>query len=253
MAFVHRRILTEVPECVRYLEALTSALPCSFMKLVEHAHSLCPEIEAYCNKHPLTLKGRDKGSAGKLAEYYLFGQLPNSSSAADTLAGDIKATHVKQLGPGFNAKERLTLTNVGKTGDYDSLQHILESETLEENRAYSKVSRGIVLVLRYEKGEKYDAIEKTMQKKVEAVFRYDFAELPEEMTAQLKEDWVRIRDCVAARAVSQKGQLALHIHPHGSKGSSTRALGFTNKFLTQLIAHGAGRKLVKKGASTYFV
>lgn len=252
MAFTHLRILTEVPECIRYLETLTSVLPCSFTKLKDHAHSICPAIGEFCTKNALELKGRDKGSAGKLVEFYLFGQKPNSKSEADTLAGDIKATHVKPvLGKYYNAKERLTLTNVGSTADYSTLEHLTNSPTLQECRAYKKIGTGIMVVFKHTPGT-YDTIEKTMEKEVVALFRYDISEMPEDCKNAIKKDFESIQQCIRDKKVSQSGQKYLHIHPHGSKGSSTRALGFTSKFVTELIAKYAGKELQGGGRSTYF-
>ena len=63
------------------------------------------------------------------------------------------------------------------------------------------------------------------------------ADFKHEHLIQIDADYSNIRERIENQTVSQKGQKYLHIHPHGSKGSHTRALGFTNKFLTILVAH----------------
>ena len=96
------------------------------------------------------------------------------------------------------------------------------------------------------------SMEDILNEQVVALFHYDLATLPADVRESIATDYASIRDCVVAKAVSQKGQKFLHIHPHGSKGSKTRAFGFTNKFVTWLICHGTGRELVKQERSWVF-
>jgi len=246
--FSHADILTMPAVTAQFINRLGSALPCKLSALVARAHMLCPELKNFCNGD-LGLSGRDKGSVGKLVEYYIFGRLPNNDSSADTAFGDCKATHVKKCGDGFNAKERLTLTNCGSTGDYSTLQHIVEAEALASNRCYSKIQTGILTVLEHTEGVNSEP----MDKNVLCLFRYDITELPPGLREVVDEDYEKIRTCVKTGAVSQKGQTYLHICPHGSgHGSSTRAFAFTNKFVTQLIAHYTGWSIVTAGRSLCF-
>ena len=61
--------------------------------------------------------------------------------------------------------------------------------------------------------------------------------LPKKMLEVINDDYNSIRQCIIEKRVSQKGQKFLHIHPHGSgNGSGTRALGFTSKFITIVVA-----------------
>ena len=55
---------------------------------------------------------------------------------------------------------------------------------------------------------------------------YDYFKLPLEMMKKIKDDYHLIRKLIIERQITQKGQKYLHVHPHGNKGSKTRALGF---------------------------
>jgi hypothetical protein len=231
-----------------YIKQLSTYLPCTLKHLMECAKLHCPEL---CEKSDCSFTSRDKGSAGKLVESYIFGQAPNNKAEPDLLLGDIKATHVKKMGKAnaYNAKERLTITNVGATSDYKNLQHILDYD-LEANPRWEKIYQGILVVLEHTEGQ-WSTQEKVLNERVVGFFHYNITENPLWMEA-IKADYEKIRDCVRAEAATQKGQQYLHIHPHGSKDSSTRAFGFTNKFVTHLIAHYTGRPLIESGKSLYF-
>lgn len=234
----------------RYINALSKYLPCTLQTLHAHAVLLCPELATFCQSNRQSLVGSDKGSAGKLVEFFIFGKKPNCDANPDLVLADVKATHVKAIGDAYNAKERLTLTNVGSTDKYETLQHIVESETLDSCKAYPKVQKGVMAVLVRNKSR--PSMEEILDEQMVALFYYDLDTLPAEVRATIAADYANIRNCVAAKAVSQKGQQYLHIHPHGSKGSKTRAFGFTNKFVTWLICHHTDRELVKQGRSWVF-
>jgi len=241
-----------------YIKQLSTYLPCTLKHLMECAKLHCPEL---CEKSDCTFTAKDKGSAGKLVESYIFGQAPNSKAAPDLLLGDIKATHIKKISKAcgdkasgdkataYNAKERLTITNVGATSDYKNLQHILDYD-LEANPRWDKIYQGILVVLEHTDG-KWSSQEKVFNERVVGFFHYNITENPLWMEV-IKSDYEKIRNCVRSKAATQKGQQYLHIHPHGSKNSSTRAFGFTNKFVTHLIAHYTSRPLIESGKSLYF-
>lgn len=247
--FTLDQIHTNVDVASRYIQALQTHLPCSLEELIQYAQVHCPELKAFCETKTKSFTKRDKGSAGKIVEFYIFGRLPNNDSAPDLLLGDVKSTHVKQMAKGYNAKERLTLTNVGATSDYANLQHILDFD-LEQNPRWCKIQKGILVVLNQPE-EVWSPEEKTLKEKVVALFHYDIMHDTSWMNV-IHSDYEKIRECVRAKAASQKGQTYLHIHPHGSKESTTRAFGFTNKFVTRLICHYTGRKMVECGRSLYF-
>ena len=113
--------------CLSYTKHLTLRRPLN--EVIIEAHTLCPELREFVstNLHKFnSTKKRDKGNLGKVVEFYLFGQLPNSDSNPDLGWGaDIKATHLRVLKSGhYNAKERLTITNCGKTEDYSTFEDV---------------------------------------------------------------------------------------------------------------------------------
>jgi hypothetical protein len=234
---MRKAILENATAMKDYIKSLNTALPCSTQIFIQHAHLVCPDIANYCkdNADKFTeLKLKDKGGIGKKIEFYVFGNLPNSNSMPDSTFGDIKTTHIKKCRGGWNAKERVTLTNCGSTNNYDTLQHIVDSD-LKESRLYPKIRNGIMVVLH-----------KDM---IHHLFRYDIEEMD---YLAIDSDYKKIQESIVNKAVSQKGQQFLHIHPHGSKGSKTRALGFTNRFVTTLISHYCELPLRTIGKSIVF-
>ena len=236
------------------LQYLRTQTPCNIGRLIALAHEQFPVVKQYYtdNLTKFTLKPTDKGFAGKRIEFALFGRLPNNDSNADLGdLGDLKVTHVKKFRTlGYNAKERLTITNCGNTNDYSTLQHLVDADSIATNRLYKKLQKGVVVVLQHH-GDKWTTMEQFLATNVIAIFQYNIETLPEEIQHVIHEDYAKIQECVRSQKVSQTGQTYLHIHPHGSKGSKTRALGFTNKFLTTLIAHYTERRLVTSGKSLY--
>ena len=177
--------------------------------------------------------------------FFLFGNLPNCDSKPDLSFGDIKTTHLKSLKHGgYNAKERLTITNCGTTADYDSFNSIVTCEELNKSPYYTKIQKGLLCSFLHEGGKSH-TWEEIETRQVLTIFPYDIAALPTEMRDILQEDYEKIRTRVLEKTVSQKGQRYLHIHPHGCKGGNTRALGFTNHFVTRLIAHGIQKSVDK--------
>lgn len=249
VTFTLEQIHSDVEVAKAYLTALQTRMPCSLKELIVHAHMLSPELHEFRARNGLSFGARDKGSAGKIVEFHMFGRLPNSESTPDLLLGDVKATHIKRLTKGYNAKERLTLTNVGATKDYANLQHILDYE-LEGNPRWAKVRQGILVVMEHVDGQ-WPVEEKTLNERVVAVFHYDITTNDNWMKV-VRGNYEKIRECVRAKAATQKGQEYLHIHPHGGVGSTTRAFGFTNKFVTRLICHYTGRPIIESGRSLLF-
>ena len=107
--------LTE-EELIEYLAYLNKYSNCTIDELIEYARIKFPNL-LNCKKEDIKSNKTDKGKEGKILEYCLFGNLPNSISGPDlkNLGIEIKATKFKSLYGGFNAKERLTITNCGTT------------------------------------------------------------------------------------------------------------------------------------------
>ena len=113
----------------RYIKMLSSFMvstnDCNQFTLFEYARKNCvglPTEQEVRTKFDTTKGQKDKGLFGKVVEYGLFGQKPNSDAAPDLLCGlDIKSCVFKKLKKGGkNAKERQTLTNCGNTKDYST-------------------------------------------------------------------------------------------------------------------------------------
>ena len=231
----------------------------SLLSLISVVHAKCPELKQYCEENKDKFKVtsvKDKGLIGKIIEFYLFGNLPNSSSCSDTPYGDIKATHFKpnkSNTKAFNAKERLTLTNFGDPSKEQNIALISDKNSLQETKFYEKIRSGINLLLQHDK-EVYDTIESVYNKKIIAIVHYDLNEIFEQhadVRNVFQEDFDKIKKCIVEKNVTQCGQQYLHIHKHGCKASATRAFGFTNRFLTKLVSIKINVPLTTRGRSEY--
>lgn len=245
-------IQTNQTKCKSYLSMLPRNQP--FNNVIEEAHTICPELRLFCDTNMSRfngLKAKDKGTIGKMVEFFIFGQLPDTDSRPDLGWADVKTTHFKSVwNSGYAAKERLTITNCGTTKDYSSFSEIISSPKLSDSKYYEKMRCGILFVFEYTEG-KYNDLETNLGKRLLASFVYDLDQLNNKDRNQLNQDFYDIQSKIQTRNVTQKGQEFLHIHPHGSKNSKTRALGFKNKFVTILVAHFLGLPLSKKGTSIF--
>lgn len=228
---------------------------CTLADIINYVHKMSPELKYFYdeNKNKFTSnRENDKGLLGKLVEFTLFGNLPNSSSSPDLEYADIKATHFKKMNKNdYNAKERLTITNVGKPENEELIEYFQNKTLLNETKYYEKMKRGIIVVAEYEKDKIYKSSDDLFSKKILAVILYNLDELPNEEREIINNDYTKIRNCIINKCVSQKGQQYLHIHKHGNKASNIRALGFTNKFVTKIISFYLNLLLKKKGNSNF--
>ena len=221
----------------------------------ELARKLCPElpgkeeIQACIGNY----KARDKGLLGKITELGYFGQKPNSSPGADLSWGaDIKTCNFKELRNGhLNSKERLTITNCGKKDDISTFSKITNADSYETCPYYEKMQKGVLAVFKHNDGEKYITMEQIMNKHILALIVYDLSDMNQDVKNQLCTDFNDIKQRIKENNISQAGQKYLHIHPHGSKNSTTRALGFTNKFVTKLVSIYTNYPITEKGKSIY--
>ena len=207
-------------------------------------------------------KKKDKGLAGKILEYVVFNQLPNSTQEPDLkeLGIDIKSTCFRRLNTGnYVAKERLTITNCGNSTNFDSFKEIQNNDMLSNTNHYGKIRKGILFAMEHN-GIKYNDIDVILNMRVLSIIYYDIENMPTKFINVINDDYRFIKNLVDNRhTITQKGQQYLHIHPHGSKGSKTRAFGFKNKFVTTLLAHFISKQkniniddiLVTSGSSTF--
>jgi hypothetical protein len=184
---------------------------------------------------------KDKGLFGKIIEYGLFGQKPNSDSSPDLvhLDCDIKSCVFKTLkNTGKKAKERQTLTNCGNTNDDDddSFKNIRDNENITDCKHYKKIGQ-FLLFVREDDGIKFKTFEQIMEQRLLVIVWFNIEHIPLEMRETINRDYAKIRQSILEKKVSQKGQEFLHIHPHGAgHGSGNRALGFTPNFITRMVA-----------------
>ena len=145
---------------------------CSLKKLIEITHLNFSELKNFCDENREKFKItsiKDKGLTGKIVEFYLFGNLPNSDSSPDMNYGDVKTTHFKKIGKKdsktFNAKERLTLTNFGDPEKQSNIDTISDKNSLQETKFYVKIKNGIILIFEHESNN-FDTIESYYEKKI---------------------------------------------------------------------------------------
>jgi len=260
--------LTQIKESDSYIMIINNIIKeiikkkgiCSLKMLISTVHYVCPELQQFCKSNEDKFKVtsiRDKGLIGKIVEFYLFGNLPNSESCPDTIYGDIKTTHFKNIGntcnKTFNAKERLTLTNFGDPSKQSNIDTISDKGSLQETKFYDKIKRGIILIFQHD-ATVYETINSYYNKKILGIVLYNLDDLfisHKEVADTFQEDFIKIKTCILEKNVSQSGQKYLHIHPHGCKDGVTRAFGFTNKFLTMLVSIYLNVPLITKGRSDY--
>jgi hypothetical protein len=251
--FKLKNIQSDEAICKDYIDLIPTGLP--FIDAIRVAHDLCPELRTFCYGNQDKFNGlgaRDKGSMGKMVEFYLFGQMPDTDPNPDLSWGaDIKGTHFKILKRGYNAKERLTITNCGDRNDYSTFEALVSTPDVRSCKYYPKIRRAVLCVFEH-RGGKYDGLDENLSKKLLCCFAYDLEEMPEEITAQIDADFNHIQSTIRAGAITQAGQVFLHTAPHGSgHGSGTRALGFKNKFVTKLVSIYSGKPITVKGSSWF--
>lgn len=245
--------LIEIQTNLDYFQQLNSQKGTTIQELISYAHTLSPELNSWCTNHQEKLKIsslKDKGAVGKIIEFHLFGNVPNNQSIPDTLMGDIKVTHLKKIKKEFyNAKERLTITNIGNEDKDTIVTHFIDKNSFQETKFWEKMQSGILFFL--EEG-KINTIEDLYHKPVFGIIRYDLNELlstHSEIATIIQTDFTKIKNCIIDKKVSQKGQQYIHVHKHGGKHAKTRALGFTNKFVTLLYSIYMNTTLIVKGRS----
>jgi hypothetical protein len=260
-------LLSEIKENNSYVQILNHMITQAIQKngfitlstLIDIVQSRCPQLKQYCHENKDKFKitsVKDKGLLGKIVEFYLFGNLPNSHSCPDTPYGDIKTTHFKPCkwnNKAFNAKERLTLTNFGDPTKEQNISFISDKYSIQETKFYEKIRNGIILVLQHDDAI-YSTIESVYSKKIIAIVQYDLNHIFEQhadVKKVFQEDFEKIKNCIVEQKVSQSGQQYLHLHKHGSKDGVTRAFGFTNKFLTKLVSIHLNISVISKGRSTF--
>ena len=254
LTFTLSEIQKNQSKCAEYLSKIPNNI--SVKEAIFAANYLCPELAIFTKENLGKFSGlrpRDKGSMGKIVEFFFFGQLPNSKPTPDlSWGGDIKATHFKTNKQGhYNAKERLTITNCGDRNDYSTFQPIITSINLKSYKDYLKIRRGLLFVFEHRKG-KYDDFEENMGKTLLYCIVYDLEDMPRKISKQINDDFEHIKGTINSGKITQAGQIYLHTAPHGSgHGSGTRAFAFTNKFVTKIVSFYTDKPITEKGRSWF--
>lgn len=233
---------------------------CILQNLVDTIHINCLELSILCKENIDKLKItsiKDKGALGKIVEFFIFGNIPNSIQEPDMIYGDIKTTHFKRssINPSYyNAKERLTLTNVGNTQTSNVINE-LNKNSIKETKYFEKIRRGIIIIfLHNNHSTKLSSLDDLWFKEIIGIIHYDLNDLfirYPSIEEEVEHDFQLIRKRVVSRNVSQRGQKTIHIHKHRGRESMTRALGFTNKFITRLVGLYLNKPILNKGSSIY--
>jgi hypothetical protein len=257
-------VLSNITVLRKYLEYLNKNIKNkSLREILQCARSICSGLpsEEELIKNLLSNKNKtDKGLTGKIIEYGLFGQKPNSDSSPDIikLGYDIKTCAFKTLkNGGKNAKERQTLTNCGNTTNYETFNNISINEYFSECDYYKKC-RSFILIVRNDDKIKFKTLVESLDQTMLCIMCFNIENLSTEICEIINNDYTMIRQTIYEKKVSQKGQKFLHIHPHGAgHGSGNRALGYTANFITLIVALNIAEIhkiniediLIKKGTS----
>ena len=227
----------------KYLEDLNKNIKNkSLREIMQYARAICnglPSEEDLIEKLISNKNKTDKGLTGKIIEYGLFGQKPNSDSSPDIvkLGYDIKTCAFKTLkNGGKNAKERQTLTNCGNTTNYETFKNISSNEYFSDCDYYKK-SKSFILIVRNDDKIKFKTLDELLDQTMLCIMCFNIENLSTEICEIINNDYTMIRRYIYEKKVSQKGQKYLHIHPHGAgHGSGNRALGYTANFITLIVA-----------------
>ena len=226
----------------RYIEILNKYKNISLDEIILKARVLIPELNNFKLEDIKTTQ-KDKGGKGKIIEYCLFGQKPNCISEPDygNLGIEIKVTNFKKLkNNGLNAKERVTISNIGSTDNYDTFIDIINNRKIENTKVFKKIKKILLIG--------FNNFDKTFI----GMIIINYNELDHKFKNQISDDYADIRNKIITKTITQKGQKILHIHKHGNKGHETRALGFKQKFITEIFSNKMKYKYIEKGNSYYF-
>tara|TARA_Y100000389_G_C17374896_1_gene471118 strand:- start:240 stop:1070 length:831 start_codon:yes stop_codon:yes gene_type:complete len=216
----------------------------------------CEEVEALFGSD----KNRDKGVCGKILEFALFGNLPNSDPSPDLgPSGDIKTNKWEKTKKGFfRSTERIKIGSAGNTDNWASFDHIINSHNIKQLKKYDKMCKGVIPIFERKKNA-CTTLEHALNLRLLYIARYDLESFGYDSI--LNEDLEKINRNLKNGVASQKGQKYLHLHTQGpGRGKNgLRALGYTSKFVTTLIAESIARDkkkdinsiLISKGRSLY--
>lgn len=236
-----KEILSSDIILIKYCEKLNEFIykkEKTILKLIIYAKSICDglpsihDLKIFLNKNK-----KHKGETGTFLEYALFGRKPNADSNCDFSERDLKCIHLKYVwGDYLNAKERLTITNIGNP-DNENFGKDIKQNKLNTLKYYKKIRKGLLICLLHEKN-----VKQIIDKKILIILDYDIEKISKNQTRQNKiskiiiKDYNDIQNRIINNNLGQEGQKYLHICKHASKNSKTRAFAFKHKFVTKIIA-----------------
>ena len=171
----------------------------SFSEILEICCDKCPALKDNFDKDfedfKKNFKKTDKGILGKFVEkfYFAINNNCNPIPDLDILGVDIKATNFKKLKKynGYNAKERLTLTNVGTEDDYKTFSNIVNNNFVE-CKAFKKIKEGIIFIFEWNE-KQWITFDDLMDSKLLWVLHYDYNTFPEDFKEQILKDYADIQ------------------------------------------------------------
>jgi len=190
-----------------------------------------------------TNRTRDKGLCGKILEYALFGNMPNSNPNPDLDDnGDIKTNKWEKLkkSGAYRSTERIKIGTAGNTDNWSSFDHILNSSNITELKKYDKMSCGVIPLIERVKNS-CTTLEGVLNLRILYVAKYDISK--SNYIDALNKDLEDIKEKLRNKEASQTGQKYLHLHTQGAgRGKNGgRALGYKKKFVTMLVAESIAR------------
>lgn len=171
---------------------------------------------------------RDKGYLGKLIKQSIFGLHFNENLLFQDKILNLRVTNLikRKRNNIVVAKERLTLKNIK---DYDN---ILDSNEITELDFYPQICNNLLFTIL---NENVSNTEEILNLKFMGIYNLNIPELDKFNNIDLQEDLRKIKNVIIDKTFSSIGQKKLHIHKRGNKGSKTRALGFKNTFISDII------------------
>tara|TARA_B110000211_G_C14037927_1_gene535424 strand:+ start:125 stop:1024 length:900 start_codon:yes stop_codon:yes gene_type:complete len=243
-----KEILSSDVILIKYCENLNEFLykkEKTIFELIKYAKLICYYLPSFNNLKIFLNKNnkKNKGKIGTFLEYALFGRKPNGDSNCDFSERDLKCIHFKSVwGDYFNAKERLTITNIGNP-DNENFGKDIKQSKLNTLKYYKKIRKGLLICLLHDEN-----VKQIIDKKILIILDYDIEKISKNQTRQnniskqIIEDYNNIQNKIINNNLSQVGQKYLHMCKHGTRNSKNRAFAFNPKFVTQIISEWINNK-----------
>ena len=241
MAYDINKVVSDIEIYTKWISEFQNMRGKRISEILTHLKLICPQLYQKYEKDEGKYRNKygNKGSIGNFVERFFFGLEKSSLSSPDIpeLGVEIKTTTFKQLkNSSFNAKERLTITNVGKKNDMSTFSEITNNTQLVDTSYFKKMQNITLFVFKPPtKKPNQNIFDWILNHVLIYCIHLNFHALLPKYKTQIQSDYEIIKRKISEGCISQKGQTYLHIHSHGNKGSKTCALGYKPKFITMLI------------------